>query len=71
MSTPTTKHNHGSNYGRKVAGCPRCDELKAGAQPVSWNGNRRREEDERRAREIRSHDCVASRCAVICTFGDW
>jgi len=66
----TTKHSHGPNFGRKVAGCPRCDELKAGAAPVRWAPSRR-EQDELRAAEIRAHDCKKSGCSVVCTFGDW
>ena len=70
----TTKHtcNDGSGpaFGRKTPGCPRCDELLAGAKPVQW-ALTGRQEDARRAAEIRAHDCRASRCAVVCTFGDW
>jgi hypothetical protein len=36
----TTKHTcnggNGPAFGRKTAGCPRCDELLAGAAPVEW-----------------------------------
>ena len=70
----TTKHTHQVVFGRKVDGCPRCDELRAGAEPVRWNLSRREQarlDDERRAREIRDHDCRTSRCSVVCTFGDW
>jgi hypothetical protein len=70
----TTKHNHGAKFGRKVDGCPRCEELKAGAEPVRWNLSRRQQaaiDDARRAEEIRSHDCRTAGCSVVCTFGDW
>jgi hypothetical protein len=60
----------GPVFGRRVAGCPRCDELAAGAVPVRW-ANSRRDDDARRLREIRAHDCVARRCGSVCTFGDW
>lgn len=37
----TTKHScnegNGPVFGRKTAGCSRCDELLAGAKPVVWN----------------------------------
>lgn len=68
----TTKHTCGGpSFGRLTAGCPRCDELAGGAAPVKWAGSTRRQDDARRAAEIRAHDCKASRCAVVCTFGDW
>ena len=68
----TTKHTCGGPaFGRKTPGCPRCDELLAGAAPVQWAGSQRRQDDEHRAAEIRAHDCKASRCAIVCTFGDW
>ena len=68
----TTQHTCGGPaFGRKTPGCPRCDELLAGAAPVQWAGSIRRQDDERRAAEIRAHDCRKSRCAVVCTFGDW
>lgn len=67
----TTKHNHPVVFGRKVDGCPRCEELKAGAEPVRWAGAQRKDDDYRRLREVRAHDCRASRCMTVCTFGDW
>lgn len=37
----TTRHTCGGPvFGRKTPGCPRCDELLAGAEPVRWNNNR-------------------------------
>lgn len=68
--TETTKHTHGPNFGRHVADCPRCAELKAGAAPIRWAPSRR-EQDEQRAAEIRTHDCKTSGCSIVCTFGDW
>lgn len=70
-----TKHNHLCTmaFGRKSdAGvCPRCDELRAGA-PVraSWHKGHFEQKAQERA-AIRNHDCKASRCAIVCTFGDW
>lgn len=66
----TTPHTHQVVFGRKVDGCPRCEELKAGAAPVRWAPSRR-EQDERRAQEIRDHNCAASGCSIVCTFGQW
>jgi hypothetical protein len=66
----TTKHNHTPRFGQKFEGCPRCDELKAGAEPVRW-AKSRRQQDEERAAEIRAHDCRAAGCSIVCTFGDW
>lgn len=66
----TAKHSHGPNFGRHVDDCLRCQELKEGAEPVRWAPSRR-EQDERRAAEIRAHDCKVSGCSIVCTFGDW
>ncbi|RBM05656.1 hypothetical protein [Streptomyces sp. PT12] len=71
------KHTHGPNFGKKVDGCPRCDELKAGAEPVrqEWRGQAARDEEMRR----RSHEAhfapggphATGQCGPVCTFGDW
>lgn len=61
----------GPVFGRLTAGCPRCDELSAGAEPVRWTTGRRSDDDARRAAEIRAHDCRVSRCGTVCTFGEW
>lgn len=66
----TTKHNHPVVFGRKVAGCARCEELKAGAAPVAWS-HTRRDSDYQRLRDIRAHQCGPSRCGPVCTFGDY
>ena len=32
------QHSHKPNFGKRVDGCPRCEELKAGAEPVrTWS----------------------------------
>lgn len=63
----TTKHTCGGPaFGRVTAGCPRCDELVAGAQPVQWA-----KRYNSRLMDIRNHCCVQSRCSIVCTFGDW
>lgn len=72
----TTPHTHQVVYGRRVAGCPRCAELDAGAEPVCWAPSRR-QQDERRAEEIRDHFTnpnsphTRGECGPVCTFGDW
>lgn len=71
MATP---HTHPVVFGRKVDGCPRCTELKLGMPPVKWAGYTQREraaQAAQRTAEIRGHDCKASRCGPVCTFGDW
>jgi hypothetical protein len=65
----------GPAWGKKTPGCPRCDELLAGAEPRSSWRSSRREDDERRAAEIREHFASAKHrsggCGPVCTFGDW
>jgi len=66
----TTQHTHPVVFGRKVAGCPRCGELVAGAPVVRWRQSSK-QADAQRCREIRAHNCKASGCGPVCTFGDW
>jgi len=69
-----TDHNHERlPFGqRKAFGeCPRCDELHNGARPRRSRAEQDRRDDEQRAREIRMHDCRASGCGSVCTFGQW
>lgn len=68
----TAKHTCGGPaFGRKTPGCPRCDDLLAGAQPVTWAATRRRQDEEAHRQALWAHDCTASRCGPVCTFGDW
>ncbi|MFF1650162.1 hypothetical protein [Streptomyces sp. NPDC058240] len=72
----TTKHSHKPNFGKKVDGCPRCDELKAGAEPVTWNVRHEARLDEEGRRSISAHFAangphVRGECGPVCTFGDW
>ena len=80
----TSKHTCGGPaFGRKTPGCPRCDELLAGAEPVQWAGARRTrcacgQLTERgeytalcRSCQIRAHDCAVSHCGPVCTAFDW
>lgn len=64
----TTKHTHAPSFGRRFAGCPRCAELAQGALAVAWSGTRKREAASTHV--LRAHDCYASRCGPVCTFGD-
>jgi hypothetical protein len=81
----TTRHTCGGPvFGQKTPGCPRCDELLAGAEPVRWAWTERRRGTVcghpldygewgaycRRC-EIAHHDCKRSNCGPVCTFGDW
>lgn len=65
-----TQHTHPVVFGRKVDGCPRCAELKNGAPPRRWSIQDRRARDAQHIAEIKAHDCKASRCGPVCTFGD-
>ncbi len=83
----TVKHTCGGPvFGKKTPGCPRCDELLAGAEPVQWNIRRGQrcstpgcggttEPGEYngtcRSCQIRVHDCTVSRCGPVCTAFDW
>lgn len=58
-------------FGRKDESCPRCQELIAGAAPRVWSGTRKAQQDRSFRASLRAHDCKASKCAIICTFGDW
>lgn len=70
-STKTAKHTCGGPvFGRKTPGCPRCDEMLAGAPAVKW-AQTRAQEDAQLARSIRQHSCNASGCGRVCTFGQW
>jgi hypothetical protein len=72
-----TKHTcnvgRGPSFGRRTAGCPRCDELEQGAPPVVWA--RQSSRDTQRCADIRSHfqsaRHLSGACGLVCTFGDW
>lgn len=69
----TTKHTCGGPvFGKRTAGCPRCDELASGAAPIKWNISRR---DDRRQVDIHahftSHKHLSGGCGTVCTFGEW
>ena len=70
----TTKHTCGGPvFGRRapLGECRRCDELRFGLAPVRWSNADRKRQSQIRCDEIRKHDCTASRCGPVCTFGDW
>jgi hypothetical protein len=58
-------------FGRREANCPRCAELNAGAAVVRWAITDRKAEEAARLVAIRTHDCVASHCGVVCTAFEW
>lgn len=61
----TTHTCGGPVFGQKTPGCPRCDELLAGAAPRAAHFT------PRPVRVALPHDCKASRCAIVCTWGEW
>jgi hypothetical protein len=76
MKSTTTKHTCGGPvFGRKTSGCPRCDEMIAGAKPVVWNFTSRAQADAGRSIEIfahfASHKHKTGGCGPVCTFGEW
>ena len=68
-----TKHNDECTmaFGRKSKEgvCPRCDELRNGAEPRKGWGRREPVRDWRE--EIRNHDCEKSGCGPVCTAFEW
>jgi hypothetical protein len=67
----TTKHTCGGVvFGKKTAGCPRCDELIAGAKPVQWSTHGAKEREEAFLRALRSHNCKSHGCLSICVAFD-
>jgi len=67
----TTKHNHQLVFGKREAGCPRCDELNNGAPAVKGWGQARKEAERNLAQAIRNHNCKVSRCSIVCTAFQW
>lgn len=69
----TTQHTCGGPvFGKRTPGCPRCEELAAGAEPVRW---RRNDDDAQRVRSLDAHFASerhrSGGCGPVCTFGDW
>lgn len=70
-ATKTTAHTCGGpTFGRKTPGCPRCDELLAGAAPVTWNIRPTTPAPDLGA-HFRSERHRSGGCGPVCTFGDW
>jgi len=63
-----TKHTCDMAFGRKTIGCPRCDELIAGAEPVKWVWAERKKKQDKSPKT--PHKCT-DRCGSVCTFGEW
>lgn len=57
----------GPVFGRKTPGCPRCDELLAGAPARQGWGRRSRYDGRTDGR----HSCQEFNCGPVCTWGDW
>lgn len=68
-----TQHNCGGPiFGRLTIGCPRCDELRAGADPIRWRVADRSAQAQRTLiAAIRAHDCKRAGCGPVCTAFDW
>lgn len=74
-----TKHNHGPNFGKRMAGCPRCDELNNGAAPIvqAWRkplpfgGSNKGPTSAEIHAHFNSHKHLSGGCGPVCTFGDW
>lgn len=71
----TTKHScnngNGPAFGRKTAECPRCDELIAGAAPVSWGGSYGNNASYKaQLNRVYTHTCSA-KCGPVCTADQW
>lgn len=70
------KHTCGGPvFGKKTPGCPRCDQLLAGAEPVQW-AKRSWHGGAEQSRSIAAHFArggphVRGECGPVCTFGDW
>ena len=58
----------GPVFGRLTGGCPRCDELRAGAAPKQGWGRPKSRFD---GYSTKPHSCQESNCAPICVHGDW
>ena len=70
----TTKHTCGGPvFGKRTAGCPRCDELANGAAPAAhgYFGTARHAMHQMNKRiDAMPHICTES-CGEVCTWGQW
>lgn len=61
-----TKHTCGGpKFGKLTDGCPRCEELKNGAEVRSWGSKHHYN------KTLHTHNCKESNCGPVCTFGEW
>ena len=74
----TTKHKEdcGRVFKNYDMTCPRCVELKNGAQPrEGWQREyfaRKASEEAALTKAIKEHDCAKSNCSIVCcTAFDW
>jgi len=70
------RHNHQMIFGQLETGCPRCDELKAGApiRQAPWfkRARQRKAALAHELQAIQEHDFVAcSKKHIACTHFDW
>lgn len=76
-STTTAHTCGGPVFGRKTPGCPRCDELLDGQDPVRWDwADKRRRDEHERQEAVRAHFAPGGphsrgECGAVCTYGDW
>lgn len=54
----TCNDGAGPHFGKKTLGCPRCDELSAGAAPRQWNGQAERANRNAYAARLDAEQCV-------------
>lgn len=67
----TCNNGRGPVFGRRTDGCPRCAELSAGAAPIQWSDRRALIERMRLAELRHPHNCAASKCGPVCTWGEY
>jgi hypothetical protein len=68
-----TCEHHGA-FGRRDMACARCRELAEGVNAETALGQRlrkNREEEARRSRAIREHNCSSGKCGPVCTAFEW
>jgi hypothetical protein len=72
-TTQAEQHTHGPNFGRKVADCPRCAQLAAGAPAIeqAWRKPRRFDGTADVSGHFASAKHRSGGCGPVCTFGDY
>lgn len=73
--TNTQKVTHKTDcqrvFSRYDMTCPRCYQLANGAAPRRGWGATKKMFDAQHLAAVRAHDCKASNCGPVCTFGEW